>query len=111
LLESFTRGAKGFVRIDALNSSATKFLKPSLSLCKPNLFRARIHFIVKGRYQTLRKLHTISQRELHRIRRELIQVGTHALRITNSDVSEKNLSGLKLGLSAPPPGQAPQSVH
>src|SRR5262249_39851445 len=79
LLESFARGAKGFVRVDALNFTAAKFFKPPCRLSKPQFFGTVFAFIIKRRDQTLRELHAISQWQFHRIGRELIQVTAHSV--------------------------------
>ena len=91
-LESFTRSAKRIVRIDAFNPPAAKFFKPTFSLRKPQLFRIRLNFIIESRNETLRQLHAISQRELHRIGSELFEIGTHGVRIAERVVCCEGLS-------------------
>jgi hypothetical protein len=59
-LESFSRGSKGILRIDALNFAAPKFFKSSLSFQKPQRFGIGLDLIVNSRNQTLCKLNTIS---------------------------------------------------
>jgi len=70
--ESFARTAEGVFGTDTLNLPAAKFFKPSLGFRKPESFGITFDFVIKRGNQTLRELDAISQRELHRISRELI---------------------------------------
>jgi hypothetical protein len=78
---SLARITKRLIGTDALNLPAAKFFKSALSFCKPQRFGITLNLIVNRCNQALRKLDAISQRELHRISRKLIQVRTHAVRI------------------------------
>jgi hypothetical protein len=54
------------------NFPATKFSQSRLSLCKPQRFGVWFDFIIERFNQARGDLHAISQREPHRISRELI---------------------------------------
>jgi hypothetical protein len=54
--------------------AAAKFFKPPLSFSEPQRFSVWLDLIIERLNQALSKLHTISERELHRISRELIQI-------------------------------------
>lgn len=71
-LQSFTRGSKGFVRINALNFPTPKFLKSTFSFRKPQFFCTDFDLVVNRRNQTLRELNPIPQREFHCVGGELI---------------------------------------
>ena len=73
-----------------------KFLKPPLSLSKPQLFPARFHLIVKCRNQPLSKLDAISQRKLHGVCGESIKIRTYVVRTAEESDIDKVLTGSRL---------------